>query len=225
MVIEPVKHYEKDNLKFLTTNLEEFATDERFDLIRCMNVFMYFDRSYIFKNIKHAKLLLSNSGMFICGNVMEIGYASRYVVYKKHGTKLIPKLFGMDLGKLNQRDGNGWWGFYKDQPEPLFLAKIVRMVAENRKLFGRIMDISDHIEHELGLSYRDKDGHLHEKGFLHTTIDNHRLSKAIADECGDEITAFFVSMGIYAELTPFAHMVIDFSRSRKEHYEPYFTTL
>ena len=118
------------------------------------------------------------------GNVMESGYASRYVVYQQRGSTLTPKLFGMDLGKLNQKDGNGWWAFHKNQPDTLFLAKAVRMVADNRELFGRIMNASDRVEQELGYSFRDEDGYLQEKGFLNTTKNNKRLSVAVADECG-----------------------------------------
>lgn len=222
-VVDPVKHYERDNLSFHTTTLLEFATDEPFDLIRCMNVFMYFDRNAILDNIKQAKMLLRDSGMFIFGNVIESGYASRYVVYQKCGTTLTPKLFGMDLGKLNQKDGNGWWAFHRDQPDTLFLAKVVRLVAENEELFGKVLEASDRVEQEFGYSFRDQDGYLKETVFLNTTKNNKSLSIAVADECGREITSFLRSMGLYAEITPFAHLVIDFSRSSPEHYEQYFS--
>jgi hypothetical protein len=99
------------------------------------------------------------------------------------------------------------------------------MVADNPELFERIIGVSDRVEQELGYSYRDQNGYLHEKGFLCTTIDNKRLSKAFAEECGDEITSFLMSKGICAEITPFAHLVIDFSRSSPEHYKQYFPVL
>lgn len=222
---DPIKHYEGRNLTFRAGTLTGLGAYQTFDLIRCMNVFMYFAGQGILENIRHAKSLLGDSGMFICGSVPEGGAAARYLAYQKCGTALVPRLFGMDLGKLSQRDGNGWWAFHKDQPDPLFLAKVVRLVSDDRDRFGQVSSVVDRLEHEFGYSHRDPDGYLHLKGFLFNTSDNDRLSRTLAEECGHEIAAFLGRMGFCAQITPFGHLAIDFSHSQSEHYAQYFPVL
>lgn len=222
---DPAKHYERDNLSFRTSTLTGLSADQTFDLIRCMNVFPYFDGQAILDNIRHAKSLLADLGVFICGISSEWVGPARYLTYQKHGDALTPQLFGMDLNKFSQREANGWWAFYKDQPDTLFLAKVVRLVSDNGDLFDHVNSVIDRIEHELGHSHRDSDGYLHQTGFLIATTEYEYLLQTLKDECGQEITTFLEARGLCAEITPFGHLLIDLSRSSPEHYEQYFPVL
>ena len=226
LIVDPVNHYERHNLTFQAGTMTELNGNQKYDLIRCMNVFMYFTGETILKNIRHAKLLLVDAGVFVCGSIPESGStAARYLVYQKRDSALVPWLFGMDLGKFSQRDGNGWWAFHRDQPDALFLAKVVRTLADDPALSGRVHNLIDRVEHELGYSHRDRDGYLHQTGFIYNTADNERLNMAIASEFGDEITAFLTAVGICSRITPFGHLVIDLPRSSPEHYQRYFQVL
>ncbi|MGD0309349.1 MAG: hypothetical protein ABSC02_08670 [Acidobacteriota bacterium] len=225
LIVDPISHYKGGNLTFTKSTLIDYMPDQTFDFIRCMNVFMYFDRSCTIRNIKKAKSLMGKSGTFTCGNVPEPGCAARYLVYQKNDDDLLPKYFGFDLGKLSQKDGNGWWAFYKNQPEPLFLAKIVKMVADNQELSQRVHDIIDRVESEVGIAHRDSKGYRHETNFIHNTSHNIYLNKVLAEECGNEITAFLKCNGVHTEMAPFDHLVIDLSKTGPEHYEQLFPVL
>jgi hypothetical protein len=175
--------------------------------------------------MRKAKDMLNETGFFIFGSVVDLGYAAKYTVYQKRGDTFMPKFFGLDLGKFSQREGNGWWAFSKDQPDTLFLAKIVSMIADNTALFGKLTTIIDDVEHTLDYSYRDQNGFYHAKNFINLTKDYDALNRKIAEECKDDITRFLESMGICARVTPFWHVVIDLSQSRRECVEQYFPTL
>jgi hypothetical protein len=135
-------------------------TDQPFDFIRCMNVFMYFDGRAILDHLRYAKSLLSPQGVFVCGSVNEIGASAKYLAYRKQRDVLTPWLFGFDLVKFSQREGNGFWGFHKDQPDTLFLASVMRMVSENQHLLARVTSVIDRVEEVLGTATRDRHGYL-----------------------------------------------------------------
>lgn len=225
LLVNPIEQFERSNLKFHKSTLLDLEIDHTFDCIRCMNVFMYFDKQVLLESMSKAKDILNETGFFIFGSVIDLGYAAKYTVYQKLGDTFIPRFFGLDLGKFSQREGNGWWAFSKDQPDTLFLAKIVSMIADNHALFGKLTNIIDEVEHTLGYSYRDQNGFYHAKNFINLTKDYDSLNKKIAKECKDDIISFLESIGISASVTPFWHLVIDLSHSKREYFEQYFPTL
>ncbi len=227
LIRDPMQHYEGPCLAFRSSSLTGLNAQQQepFDLIRCMNVFMYFDGRSILENIGHAKSLLADSGAFLYGSVPELGSASaRYMAYQKRGAALVPWLFGMDLGKFAQVDGTGWWAFHKDQPDTLFASRVVRWVSDSGDLGKRVSAVIDRVRQELGYGQRNPDGYLNVKGVLSNT-DNARLNMTLADACGDDIVAFLGARGLCAEITPFGHLVIDLGCTTPELYEQYFPAL
>lgn len=68
-------------------------------------------------------------------------------------------------------------------------------------------------------------GILPDQAIHFLTSDNDQLNRTLAEECGDQITAFLGGMGLCAQITPFGHLVIDLSHSHSEHYDQYFPVL
>jgi SAM-dependent methyltransferase len=226
LVRNPAAHFGRSNLSFSSTSLMGMHTVQPFDFIRCMNVFMYFDGRAILDHLRYAKSLLSPQGVFVCGSVNEIGVSAKYLAYRKRRDVLTPWLFGFDLGKFSQREGNGFWGFHKDQPDTLFLASVIRMVSENQHLLARVTSVIDRVEEVLGTATRDRHGYLREEeSTVSGTVRYSQLLAAVGSECGEEIVTFLGSRGLSAEINPSGHLLIDLPGSSPSLYERYFPLL
>lgn len=226
LIHHPEEQYEGDNLAFVASDLVGLQDCEPFDLVRCMNVFMYYSGREIIENIRHTKHLLNDLAFFICGNAPEVmSSTARYLAFQKKDSDLVPVLYGIDLAKLSRRDGNGWWAFHKDQPDTLFLAKLISFVAGNQELHAHLINVVDRLERELGYSERDSDGFLQQRGFISSTADNDQLNQRLAEECGQEIQDYLRSNGLHADITPYAHLVIDLTRTTNSFIGQYFPVL
>nr|ARU08092.1 hypothetical protein [uncultured bacterium] len=68
LIRNPVRHYESGNLELVGGGIGEFTVDGGVDVIRCMNVFMYFDHPFREKALSWATTMLRPGGLLLCGN-------------------------------------------------------------------------------------------------------------------------------------------------------------
>ncbi|MGH3909496.1 MAG: hypothetical protein ACRDRM_01575, partial [Pseudonocardiaceae bacterium] len=92
LVRNPLRGYEAPNVSLRQGEIGSFGVEGGVDVIRCMNVFMYFDRSFRERALEWATSLLRPGGLVLCGSNWARSASSRYTVYQEH------------LGRLTQRE-------------------------------------------------------------------------------------------------------------------------
>jgi hypothetical protein len=225
LVTQPLAEYAGGNLTLRRCALMELVTDQRFDLVRCMNVSYYLSGEALLDNMREVKVLLRDAGWFIFGSASDRGSALKYTTYRKQGDRLEPVHFGMDLGKLTIWEGSGWWGFHKDQPDTLFLTRIIRRARRDDALMRALMPLADKLASELGYSTRCQDGYLRQTGFVNVSKDYPTFNRELAEACGDRVQRFFSESGFAANVTPDGYLILDLSRSDPALYQEYLPVL
>ena len=161
LVRNPIRHYERPNLTFLEGGIgSSLELEEQVDVIRCMNVLIYFDRPFRDKALRWAAPLLVDDGLFICGmNWTKSSYA-RYCVYQKESGRLVPREFAFGIENVRPIGFIPWYTLHDDDQDVLLLAELVGQLRSDdsfRCSFDRHLDA---LLADVGICPRGPDGYL-----------------------------------------------------------------
>lgn len=177
---------EPANLELRCGRIGEFTVDGGADVIRCMNVFTYFDHSFREEALAWAKALLRPGGLFVCGSDWIDSASSRYTVYRKEGDRLVAKEFAFSIDNVRPIDLAPWYGLHDDNVENLANAHAVGTVREDMP-FRRRFDIRmDSLLAKLNMCRRDPDGYLGNAPADMPAEDRARCSSILAAHLDDE---------------------------------------
>ena len=160
LVRHPLRQFEATNLRFVEGGIGGVALDRPVDVIRCMNVLMYFDRPFRARALEWAATLLKPGGLFICGVNWARSTSSRYSVYQKVGDDLVRREFAFGIECVRPIDFPSWYTLHPDEPEALLLADTVRTLRADHAFRSSYDERLDQILAKLGLCPRGDDGYL-----------------------------------------------------------------
>lgn len=159
LVTNPIGAYETPNLSFQTAGIG--AVDlQGVDIVRCLNVLIYFDRSFRRKALAWFAELLNDGGLLLCGVNAHCSISSRYTVLQREQERLVEKEFAFSLDTLRAFDSAHWWAFHDSDVEMNRQAMLVAQIHANkafRRDFGNRLDALL-TEHQL--FKRDTGGYL-----------------------------------------------------------------
>jgi len=211
LILKPIDAYATDDRVLLATGLQDYHPGKRFDVIRCINVFLYYPNEVINHYLEKINELLVEGGYFIYGNVVETGGAVKFTVYRKEHQVLKKYYFCFDLLKFTQREFNGWWSYYPGHEDTLLLAELVRLISEETNLFTAINRRVDDFCQSKGYAYRDKDGFLHEKMPLMIIPEYEELNRNIFDSFSKDIIAVLSKQGYTIRTSKLGLLSLDFT--------------
>jgi SAM-dependent methyltransferase len=160
LVLDPVRGYENGNLELMPGGVGEFTLDGGADVIRCMNVFMYFDHPFRLDAVQWVASLLRPGGLFICGSNWTDSACSRYTVYRKEGDRLVAREFAISIENVRPIELAPWYALHDDNLENLANASAVRTIRADEQFRQRFDDRLDALLAKLGVCVRDEDGYL-----------------------------------------------------------------
>jgi hypothetical protein len=186
LLLDPVRRYESGNLSLVPEGIGEFTLDGGADVIRCMNVFMYFDHPFRLSAVEWATSLLRPGGLFICGSNWAESASSRYTVYRKEGGRLVAREFATSIENVRPIELAPWYALHDDNLENLANAHTVGTIRADSRFRQRFDNRLDALLAKLGVCARAADGYLGGASEDMPSEDLARCSAVLAGQLDDE---------------------------------------
>ncbi len=153
-----IRDYETENLRFIESDLADVNLDPA-NVIRCMNLFLYFDPETRKRMLRRSEDLLQSDGIMIVGT-NGLGIQTRYAVFRNGSNGLSATEFAFTPDNLGPIVFMPWFTIHEDDPEAALLARMARAVRADtpfwRAFRGRVDELLDcH-----GICRRGTDGFL-----------------------------------------------------------------
>jgi len=160
LVRNPLRGYEAPNISLRQGEIGSFGVEGGVDVIRCMNVFMYFDRSFRERALEWATSLLRPGGLVLCGSNWARSASSRYTVYQEHLGRLMPREFAFSIENVRPLELSPWYALHDDDVENLCNAAAVAVVRADERFRRHFDDRLDALLAQRNFCRRDQDGYL-----------------------------------------------------------------
>lgn len=164
LVTDPAAEFARDNVTFLRGGIGDLDLPEEVDVIRCMNVLMYFDHGFRVRMLDWAAGLLRPGGLLICGSNWALATSSRYTVYQKEGAGLVPREFAFAIENVRPFELAPWYALHDDNAENLANAHTVGLLRRDATFRTRFDTHLDALLANLGVCARDPAGYLGDCG-------------------------------------------------------------
>ncbi len=176
----PLRRYEGGNLVLTQGEVGSVDIEGGADVIRCMNVLMYFDQAFRERALEWACDVLRPGGLFVCGSNWARSTSSRYTVYQEQGGHLVPREFAFSIDNVRPITLAPWYALHDDNLENLCNAEAVGIIRSDDGFRRRFDERLDALLAQAGICARGVDGYL-ASAVEDTTLDN--LDEQIADLC------------------------------------------
>ncbi|HEX4102851.1 MAG TPA: hypothetical protein VHY21_20280 [Pseudonocardiaceae bacterium] len=117
LVRNPLRGYETPRLALRQGEIGSFSVEAGVDVLRCLNVFMYFDRASRERALDWAVSLLRPGGLVLCGSNWARSTSSRYTVYQEDGGTLVPREFAFSIENVRPLELAPWYALHDDDVE------------------------------------------------------------------------------------------------------------
>lgn len=159
LVQNHIYDFESENLSFFKAEIGE-AEVSTAQVVRCMNVLLYYTPKVRQKIIRDIKSMLREHGRLISGTNNLLARSNRYIVYEKSGENLKPIEFAFSLDNLRPTDILPWFTIQEIDPEASLLARLMNSIRSNRVFwydFSRRVDV---LQQDAGIYSRQEDGFM-----------------------------------------------------------------
>ncbi len=156
----PLRRYERGNLVLAQGEVGSFDIEGGADVIRCMNVFMYFDQAFRERALDWACDVLRPGGLFVCGSNWALSTCSRYTVYQEQGGRLVPREFAFSIDNVRPITLAPWYALHDDNLENLCNAEAVGVIRGDNGFRRRFDERLDALLAQAGVCARGADGYL-----------------------------------------------------------------
>ena len=165
IVRNPLRKYAGKNLGFVQQGIGFDGFPPDFDMIRCMNVLLYFDPSFRTDALKWAGRHLREGGLFICGLNYAQSVNCRFSVYQKQDGRMRFREFSFSLDNIRPFQIVSYFSFRDDDFEQDQLIKHVGLIRKNQTFMSAFNTGYDQLLQEFKICSRGEDGYL---GFIDT---------------------------------------------------------
>ncbi len=155
----PVLEYERDNLNFMQQGIgSEF--DRRFDIIRCFNVLIYFDREFRNRTIAWASENLVEGGLMLCGMNWIQSRAARYSIYQSVNGVMNHREFAISIDNMRPIEIVTWFSLYDQDYETAAMVEVMRILRSDGDFVTAHDRRLDELLAELNFCTRNTSGYL-----------------------------------------------------------------
>lgn len=160
LVRNPLRRYETRNLALTKGGVGSLDIEGGADVIRCMNVFMYFDHPFRQRALQWAARVLRPGGLFVGGSNWARSTSSRYTVYQRQDRRLIPREFALSIDNVRSVSIAPWYALHDDNVENLCNAEAVGIIRSDDGFRCRFDERLDALLTQAGICCRGADGYL-----------------------------------------------------------------
>jgi SAM-dependent methyltransferase len=186
LVRNPSQRYQSRNLVLTQGEVGSFNLNGGADVIRCLNVLMYFDQPFRDRALEWASKVLRPGGLFLCGSNWARSTSSRYTVYQEQDGRLVPREFAFSIDNLRPISLAPWWALYDDNLENLYNAEAVGIIRRDEGFRRRFDQRLDALLERAGICRRETDGYLGGPDDRATLTDFDEQNAALAEQLDHE---------------------------------------
>lgn len=159
LVVNPLRQFELPNLEFRVGGIGTLDIRGA-DVLRCLNVLIYFDRAFRDRALSWAAGVLAPGGLFLCGMDWLRSTVARYTVYRQESGALVPQEFAFSIDNVRPLEIVPWFTIHEDDYETRTMAHLVGILRADEP-FRREFDARlDRLLAELNICPRGPDGYL-----------------------------------------------------------------
>jgi len=159
LIRNPHKQYETGNLKMIEAGVGSSALPMA-DVIRCFNVLMYYDTSFLREFERWTASQLRDGGLVVAGGNSPNGSESYYGVYRRQDGELVEKEFAFSVDLVRTVGLLPFFTMQEDNAQTLRVARLVRRIRSDSVFRLRFDERMDQLLKETALLIRDADGCL-----------------------------------------------------------------
>ncbi len=160
LVQDPIEEFARGNVSFIQGGLGEVDPGGPVDVVRCMNVLIYFDDAFRRQAIDWVGSLLNEGGLFVCGMNWARGVNSRYSIYRKENGAMVHREFAFGLECVRPIEMVPFFAFYDDEVERALQSECVRALRQSPTFLQQFDERLDTLQERHGICARRADGHL-----------------------------------------------------------------
>lgn len=158
LVRHQIREFETDNLAFVEADIEKLKLPPA-QVIRCMNVLVYFRPPVREKMRRRIGALLGEGGLLIAGT-SGFGIDARYTVYQKEGNAIVPCEFAFGLENLRSWGIMPYFTIRDGDREATLLAKLMGTIRADPSYWPALSNRVDTLLDQKGISRRGPNGFL-----------------------------------------------------------------
>ncbi|MGH3693666.1 MAG: hypothetical protein ACRDRX_06680 [Pseudonocardiaceae bacterium] len=185
LVRNPLRRYESDNVILTPGEIGSFDIEGGVDVIRCLNVLMFFDHSFRERTLQWASGILRPGGLLICGMNWARSTISRYTVYQEQNGELVPREFAFSIDNVRPTALTAWYALHDDYLENLARDEAVGIIRSNEGFQRRFDERLDALLAQTGMR-RGADGYLDSANVDPFQSDLDEISAALVDQLDRE---------------------------------------
>ena len=186
LVRNPLRRYESGNLVLTQGGVGTCDVEGGADVIRCMNVFMYFDQVFRQRALQWAGRLVRAGGLFVCGSNWAHSTSSRYTVYQEQDRHLVAREFAFSIDNMRPVSIAPWYALHDDNVDNLCNAEAVGLVRSDDAFRRRFDERLDELLTQTGICHRGANGYLGGPDEGATFADVDERSAAVAEQLDSE---------------------------------------
>ncbi len=160
LVQDPIEQYVGGNLSFVLGGFQELDLPHELDLVRSMNVLIYFDADFRAPVEEWIASILKEGGIFTCGMNWARSVYSRYSVFRKENGRLVHKEFSFGLECVRPLEMVPFFAFYDDDVETELQLELIRVLRADDDFMVLLDKRFDEAQAKLDLCPRGDDGRL-----------------------------------------------------------------
>lgn len=154
-----IRDFEMSNLKLIEKDVADVELPPA-KVVRCMNLFIYFDADTRREMLVNAGRLLDDGGLLLVGS-NGFGIQSRYAVYENSQSGLWPREFSFSLDNLGHIVFMPWLTVQDIDPEAELLAQLTGAIRKHRPFWEKFSARLDDLFRDHSICRRGSDGRLH----------------------------------------------------------------
>jgi hypothetical protein len=159
LVRNQTRDLEAAHLRFVAADIADTDLPPA-DVVRCMNVLLYFAGRGRETLLARAGRLLRAEGTLLAGTNGASGTTARYCVYQRRDYHLVPTEFAFSLDNLRTLGVMPWFTLHDHDSEAVALARLTRSLRGSAGFWQGFSARVDDLSAELNLCRRAADGYL-----------------------------------------------------------------
>ena len=199
IVRNPLRKYALPNLDFEEKGIGADDLPDDYDMIRCMNVLLYFDPPFRAKTLEWAARRLREGGLFISGLNYAQSINTRISVYQKDGGKMRFREFAFSPDNIRPMEVVSYFSFRNDDFEQDNLLEQVSIIRKDKPFMNDFNAGFDRILAEQHVCSRNSNGYL---GFPDLSLppgelqlNMHRAGRQLSREYAEKAAAVLRNHG------------------------------
>jgi hypothetical protein len=159
LVQDPIDEFARDNLEFVRGGFGEVDPGS-VDVVRSMNVLIYFDNAFRRRALEWISSLLDDDGLFVCGMNWARSVNSRYSIYQKEDGVMAHREFAFGLECVRPLEMVPLFAFHDDEVELVLQYQCIRALRADGDFLRLFDEQMDSLQAQYGVCARAGDGHL-----------------------------------------------------------------